>query len=239
MKISRMVSFDMKQVFRHWFFYTALILSFLPAFGIAYSIKNLGGPFTIDHVTSFYALFGTILSVVMAMMLYTKDLTNETMTLMVNQKQNRARYLAAKVISSGLVGLSFGVFCALTVFFAQSYIGADVEALLYVKTIVNYTLFTILYMVLFFFISIFYQSVAALFVIAVLAISFLPNLMATALGNMSLPGVVETVIEHLPIYYLPHLIGPHNIDGIQYGIAAAFILVFYFGSYTSIRRQDY
>ncbi|WP_117149615.1 hypothetical protein [Paraliobacillus zengyii] len=239
MIVSRVVLYDMKKIFSDWFLYMSLILSFLPAMGIAYAIKNLDGPFTLEHVTSFYALFGTIMSVVVAMRLYTDDLSNETITLVINNKKNRVKYLLSKVFGFALVGLVFGVLCALTLLFVKEYLAVLPESSLYLKTIVNYTLFTTLYTILFFFISIFYRNVAAIFVIAVLSISFLPNLFGTLLDSGSLPESLNTVIESLPIYYLPILIGSHNLDGVQYLTVAVFLLVFFLGSFFAIRSRDY
>ncbi|RWZ58680.1 hypothetical protein EQV77_06860 [Halobacillus fulvus] len=239
MIISRVVLFDMKRIFSNWFLYFSLILSFVPAFGIAYSIKNLGGPFTLAHVTSFYALFGTILSVVVAMRLYTADLSNETITLVMNDKVTRVKYLISKFLGFSLVGLVFGLFCAGTVFFIKEYLSLSPDGMLYVKTIVNYVLFTTLYTILFFFASIYYRSVAALFVIAVLSISFLPNLISTIMDSGSLPASVSAAIEYLPFYYFPILIGSHNLAGIEYLMVAAFLIVLFAGSLFSIRRQDY
>ncbi|MUV37562.1 hypothetical protein JNUCC1_01368 [Lentibacillus sp. JNUCC-1] len=238
MKVSKLVAFDVKRIISSWLLYLALGLSFLAAFGIAYSIKHLSGPFTMSHITSFYAMFGSIFSAVIGMRLFSVDLSSETISLLLNTKTNRVKYGLSKMIGFGIVGLIFGIACAVTVYITKIYTGVDVEQMLYWKSILNYVLFTMFYAALFFTISLFYRKVTVLFVVAVLAVSFLPNLLDTLL-QADLPAFLASSIEHLPLYFFPIYIGSHNLELLQYGVVFGSIALLAVLSFTFIQKQDY
>ncbi|MGR6117957.1 hypothetical protein ACTHHL_15755 [Aeribacillus composti] len=235
---SKLVWFDIKKLHVSWFTYLSLLLSVIPAYGIAYAIKNLNGPFNIYHITSFYALLGSILCVVLSMRLFTDDIHNEILTLLFNKKENRKKYLFAKFIGAIYVGFLFGIICTLVIIGSEQYLKINTGNL-YLKSIINYILFTSFYVLLFFYLSTFYRKVTVLFVIAVLSISFLPNLIMTAIDSKMFPDIVVNIIEYTPIYFLPIKIGSHNFSSMEYIITLLSIVFLFFLSTYSILRQDY
>ncbi|WP_071460862.1 P-loop NTPase family protein [Bacillus massilinigeriensis] len=236
---SKLFWLDVRGLHSKFYLYVALIGSIFPAFGIAYSIKNLDGPFTILHVTSFYALFGSILCVSFGMNLFTKDMGSGVNTLIFNSQTNRKKYVLSKFTGFLYIGLVFGITCSLMTLGMAYYLNSTVELSLYLKSILNYILFSVLYATFFLFISLFYRKVTVLFVIAVLSISFLPNLVSTLLEGNILPASVEKIVEKVPFYFFPILIGSHNLSGMEYLIVALSIVVVLLCSLFAISKQDY
>lgn len=236
---SKLILLDIKKIHLNWFIYFSIILSVIPAYGIAYAIKNLHGPFSIYHITSFYSLFGTILCVIISMRLFTDDLYNEVHTLLYSNKDNRKKYLISKVIGSIYIGILFGITCVFVIFTSVEYLNINVNNSIYIKSIINYVMFSSFYSILFFFISTFYRKVTFLFVIAILSISFLPNLISTILDSNLFSDKINNVIENLPFYFLPLMIGSHNFSNTQYILTLLSILLVFYLAIKSLLRQDY
>jgi hypothetical protein len=148
MRISKLVFYDFKNIMTSWITYFSIALCILPAFGIAYSVANLNGPFEVIQLTYFFAFFGTLLVVINAMLPFTKDISHNTITLMMNTKSNRVKYYIAKVITIGIAGLIFGIAGNLSTYFLAAYAGLEMPGELMWQIILHFTFilyFTALY----------------------------------------------------------------------------------------------
>lgn len=235
----RLLWLDIKKIHSSWFTYFSLLLSIFPAYGMVYAIKNLHGPFTILHVTSFYSLFGSIFCVILSMRLFTDDIYHEVFSLIFDKVAHRKRYLVGKLLGSIYVGILFGLICMFVIFTSVEYLRIHVDNHIYLKSFLNYILFSAFYSLLFFFISIFYRKVTVLFVIAVLSVSFLPNLIASILESGIFSKGVIHFVHDVPFYFLPIRIGSHNFSNVDYIIVLFSIVLLFFLSIKAIIRQDY
>lgn len=211
MRISKLVSYDIKNILTNWLTYFSIVLCFLPAFAIAYSVANLKAPFDVIQLTYFFAFFGTLLVVINVMLPFTKDISQNTITLMMNEKSNRLKYYLAKVISILIIGLIFGIAATASTYFLSSYADLDMANELFWKIPFHYVLYALFYGTLFLAISTFYNNVLALFIIAMLSIMLLPTLFDGLLLWNKLPEAAVTFIsEYLPLYFISDVIGSHD-----------------------------
>lgn len=240
MKISKIVMYDMMAAFRSWFTYFSLILCILPAFGIAYSIKNFEAPFDTTHLIAFFAFFGSLLVVINAMLPFTKDLSQNTIILMMNQSANRMKYFLAKMISIGCVGLLFGLVSLASTYILANYVSLEFDAEFFWKIPLTYVIYTLFFGGLFLLISIYFSNVAALFIIALISIVLLPSLLNGLMYWDKIPdSVVNFVEDSLPLYYLPDLISNLEWQSSFYISSLVAIALFTLLGMLLIRRKDY
>ncbi len=240
MKISKLVFYDFKNIMTSWITYFSIALCILPAFGIAYSVANLNGPFEVIQLTYFFAFFGTLLVVINAMLPFTKDISHNTITLMMNTKSNRVKYYIAKVITIGIAGLIFGIAGNLSTYFLAAYAGLEMPGELMWQIILHFILYTLFYGTLFLTISTFYNNVLALFIVALLSIMLLPSLLDGILMWDGLSEWVNTFIrEYLPLYFLPEVTGSHNWLSAHYVSSAAGIILIAVIGLIKIQKRDY
>ncbi|MCK1976880.1 ABC transporter permease subunit [Jeotgalicoccus huakuii] len=240
MKISKIVTYDLLTALRSWFTYFSLILCILPAGAIAYSVANFEAPFDTTQLIAFFAFFGSLLVVINAMLAFTKDLSQNTIILMMNQSGNRMKYFLSKIISIGCIGLLFGLVCLASTYALSTYAGLDFDAALYWKIPVTYVIYTLFYGGLFLLISIYFTNFAALFIISLISIVLLPSLFNGLLFWDKIPdSVVNFLEDSLPLYYLPDLLNTLEWQTSFYISSIVAILLFTVLGMLLIRRKDY
>lgn len=240
MRISKLVSYDLKNIMTSWLTYFSIALCVLPAFGIAYSVANFKGPFEVIQLTYFFAFFGSLLVVIIAMLSYTKDLSQNTITLMMNEKSSRIKYYIAKVITIGIIGLIFGIAGTLSTYFLAEYAGLEMAGELFWQIPLHYVLYALFYGTLFLTISTFFTNVLALLIVAVLSIMMLPTLFDGLLLWNDLPEWAGTFItDWFPLYFISETIGSHNWITEHYiSTIVAIILIIVIGL-IRIQKKDY
>lgn len=241
MRISKLVSYDLKNIMTSWLTYFSIVLCVLPAFGIAYSVANFKGPsFEVIQLTYFFAFFGSLLVVIIAMLSFTKDLSQNTITLMMNEKSTRIQYYIAKVITIAIIGLIFGIAGTLSTYLLAEYAGLEMASELFWQITVHYILYALFYGTLFLTISTFYTNVLALFIVAVLSIMMLPTLFDGLLLWNDLPEWMGTFItDWLPLYFISETIGSHNWIAEHYISTIIAIVLFIVIGIMRIRTKDY
>ncbi|MGO1922480.1 MAG: hypothetical protein ACTH14_01485 [Jeotgalicoccus sp.] len=241
MRISKLVSYDLKNIMTSWLTYFSIVLCVLPAFGIAYSVANFKGPsFEVIQLTYFFAFFGSLLVVIIAMLSFTKDLSQNTITLMMNEKSKRIQYYIAKVITIAIIGLIFGIAGTLSTYLLAEYAGLEMASELFWQITVHYILYALFYGTLFLTISTFYTNVLALFIVAVLSIMMLPTLFDGLLLWNDLPEWMGTFItDWLPLYFISETIGSHNWIAEHYISTIIAIVLFIVIGIMRIRTKDY
>lgn len=240
MRISKLVAYDFKNLMTSWLTYFSFILCILPAYAIAYSIANLGGPFEVIQLTYFYAFFGNLLVVIIAMLPFTRDISQNTIVLLMNEKSNRTKYYLAKTITIIIVGLIFGIVGALSTFFLAGYADLEVTNKLLALIVLHFVLYTLFYGTLFLTLSVFYNNVLSLFIIALLSIMLLSTLLGGLLMWEGLPEFARTFIsEYLPLYFLPEVVGSHNWLSEHYISTSIGIIIFVAIGLIKVRHKDY
>lgn len=240
MRISKIVSYDLKNIMTSWLTYFSIVLCVLPAFGIAYSVANFKGPFEVIQLTYFFAFFGSLLVVIIAMLSFTKDLSQNTITLLMNEKSSRMKYYISKVITIGVTGLIFGIAGTLSTYFLAEYARLEMSNELFWQITVHYILYALFYGTLFLTISTFYTNVLALFIIAILSIVLLPTLLDGLLMWSGLPESIGTFIaDWLPLYFISETIGSHNWITEHYISTIIAIVLFIVIGLMRIRTKDY
>lgn len=240
MRISKLVTYDLKNILTSWLTYFSLFLCILPAFGIAYSIANLEGPFGVVQLTYFYAFFGTLLVVISAMLPFTKDISQNTIVLFMNEKSNRIKYYLAKTITIALVGLLFGIVGALSTYFLAEYASLEVSGELLGLIVLHFVLYTLFYGTLFLTISVFYNNVLALFIVALISIMLLPGLLEGLMMWDGLPNAIGTFItEYFPPYFLSEVVGSHEWTAGHYISTSIGIIVIIIIGLLKVRNRDY
>lgn len=236
----RQLAYDIKGILTDWLLYFALIMSIFPAMGIIYSITHLSGPFTMIQVTYFYAFFGSVLSVIVAIRPFVKDLQNNTIILFMNKTNNRYKYYTSKIISSAIVGLIFGAVGVLVVIFGVYYADLETDASLYYKVILHYILFTLFYGSVFLAMSTFIKSPIGLIVSAILFIMLLPSLLEVPLHIENTPEIIQTFItDYLPFSFSPEVLGSQSFSTGQYVSMIVCIVIFTMIGFMKVGRTDY
>lgn len=240
MRISKLVTYDLKNILTSWLTYFSLFLCIMPAVAIAYSIVNLKGPFEVTHITSFFAFFGTLLVVINAMLPFTKDISQNTIVIFMNEKSNRVTYYLAKSITIALVGLLFGVVGALSTYILASYASLEVSSKLLALIVLHFILYALFYGTLFLTISLFYNNVLALFIVGMLSIMLLPGLLEGLMMWDGLPNSIGTFItEYFPLYFISEVIGSHEWTVGHYVSTVVSIILFIAVGLVKVRKRDY
>lgn len=240
MRISKIVSYDLKIIMTSWVTYFSLLLCILPSFGIAYSIANLKGPFEVIHIIYFFGFFGTLLVVINAMLTFTKDISQNTIILFMNEKSNRIKYFVSKILIILIVGLLFGFVGSVSIYLLAQYANLEVSLELLGEVIIHYILYTLFYGVLFLTTSVFYKNIVTLFIIALITIMLAPTLLDGLLMWDGLSELTSTIIlEYLPLYFLPEVVGSQNWSNENYISTIIVIIVIAALGLIKIRKQDY
>ena len=240
MIFTRQLAYDIKGILTDWVLYFALVLSVLPAYGILYSIVNFQGPFNVTQVTYFYAFFGSVLSIIVAIRPFVKDLQNNTIVLFMNKRSNRYKYYVSKLTAGAVTGLIFGVFCTFVLMFASGYADLEIQTALYFEVIVHYILFTLFYTSVFLAMSTFIKGPIALIVSAILSIMLLPTLLQVPVYIEQTPEAVITFInDYLPFSFAPDVIGLQDFTSGQYVSTIGFIVLFILLGVFKAGRTDY
>lgn len=240
MRLSKQLAYDIRSILTDWLLYFALVMSIIPAFGILYSIVNLNGPFDTIQVTYFYAFFGGVLSVIVTIRPFVKDLQNNTIVLFMNQTRNRYKYYTSKLIAAGIVGLIFGLIGMGVLGFAASYADLEFSDSLYYQMVIHYILFTLFYGSVFLALSTFIKSPIGLIVTALLSILLLPSLLQVPLYVDNTPEFILTfVTDYLPFNFAPDVLGSQDFSNGQYISTILAIVIFIMIGYFKIGRTDY
>jgi ABC-2 type transport system permease protein len=240
MIFTKQLAYDVRGILTDWMLYFALIMSIIPAFGILYSIVNLKGPFDTIQVTYFYTSFGAVLSIIVTIRPFVKDLQNNTIVLFMNRLGNRYKYYTSKLVASVVVGLIFGLVGMAVLSFASYYADLNIPTELYYQMVIHYMLFTLFYGSLFLTLSTFIKSPIGLIVTALLSILLLPSLLQVPLYIDGTPEFILTfVTDYLPLNFAPDVLGSHNFITAHYVSFIVFTVVFAGIGYFKIGRTDY
>lgn len=240
MGIGQIIKYDILNIFKSPLFYFLILLSIFPSIAISYSIKELKGPFDLQHITSFYALFGSISAYIFTIGVFTKDLTNETISFFMNNKSSRQSYILAKMISIFWVGLIFGLVGIITVHSCHViYLGNEIPYNTYFEMLLNYILFSLFFGLLFLLVSLFYRNIISYYIVGLLFITFIPGIISSILFWEETPELVVTIVDHIPLYTLPAFLGGNALEVSHYISVICSIVILIILNTVLVKKRDY
>lgn len=240
MRIQSIVKYDVINLLKNPLFYFLILLSMFPSFAISFSIKELKGPFDLQHITSFFSLFASISLFILVIGVFTKDISNGTVSFFMNNKSSRVSYITAKIISILVYSFIFGLIGVLTIHLCHvTYIGNATPYITYLDLIINYTIFGLFFGTLFLLISLFYRNIVLYYILGILFITFLPGIITTLLFWERTPDYIVTIVDHIPLYTLPAFLGGNAFELSHYVAIIVSILIIVGLTFIFVKKRDY
>ncbi|UWF57576.1 ABC transporter permease [Staphylococcus hyicus] len=241
MNIMQLIKYDIISIFKSPLTYIALVLGIAPVL-IAVGI-NVGNHKDVNPVIMFSVgkWFFSLIGLMFVVKTITRDTSQGTIQLFINNVRNRVSYFFAKFISILFISLLMtGVIALMTYIIAWTTKGPSFEAKYIWELIVFYLMLFIIYGLVLFLINLFVQKPALVYTLGILFLLILPVIKPFIPLIPEIGDNINDALKYIPFSYLSEMSMKTDLDFTkwQWFINALTIIVLFIVNIMIIRKRD-
>lgn len=241
MNIMQLIKYDIISIFKSPLTYIALVLGIAPVL-IAVGI-NVGNHRDVDPVIMFSVgkWFFSLIGLMFIVKTITRDTSQGTIQLFINNTRNRVSYFIAKFVSIILISLLMtGVVVLMTYIITWTTKGPSFETKYVWELIAFYLMLFMIYGLVLFLINLFVQKPALVYTLGILLLLILPVVKPFIPLIPEIGEKINDALKYIPFSYLSDMSMNVDLDFTkwQWTINAFTLIIFFIINIVIIKKRD-